>query len=34
MERDHFLSAEAAKDFGLVDKLLEKRPVIPKKESK
>ena len=34
MERDHFLSAEAAKTFGLVDKLLEKRPVVPKKDAK
>jgi ATP-dependent Clp protease protease subunit len=27
LERDNFLSAEAAKDFGLIDKVLDKRPV-------
>ena len=26
LERDNFMSAEAAKDFGLVDKVMEKRP--------
>ncbi|MGL4241458.1 MAG: ATP-dependent Clp protease proteolytic subunit [Beijerinckiaceae bacterium] len=26
LERDNFMSAEAAKDFGLVDKVIEKRP--------
>jgi ATP-dependent Clp protease protease subunit len=25
MERDHFMSAQAAVEFGLVDKILEKR---------
>lgn len=34
LERDHYLSAEAAKSFGLVDKLLEKRPVTLNKDSK
>jgi ATP-dependent Clp protease protease subunit len=27
LERDNFLSAEAAKEFGLIDKVLDKRPV-------
>src|SRR5438445_13796949 len=27
LERDTFLTAEAAKDFGLVDKVIDKRPV-------
>ena len=26
LERDMFLTAEAAKDFGLVDKVIERRP--------
>ena len=26
LERDYFLTAEAAKDFGLIDKVIEKRP--------
>jgi len=26
LERDNFMSAEQAKDFGLIDKILEKRP--------
>ena len=26
LERDYFLTAEAARDFGLVDKVIEKRP--------
>jgi ATP-dependent Clp protease protease subunit len=26
LERDTFLTAEAAKDFGLIDKVIEKRP--------
>ena len=26
LERDYFLTAEAAKDFGLVDKVIDKRP--------
>ena len=32
LERDHFLTAEAAKDFGLVDKVIERRPeeMLPK----
>ena len=32
LERDNFLTAEAAKDFGIIDKVLEKRP--PASESK
>jgi ATP-dependent protease ClpP protease subunit len=31
MERDHFMSAKAAVDFGLVDKILVQRE-IPKKK--
>jgi ATP-dependent Clp protease protease subunit len=32
LERDYFLTAEAAKDFGLVDKVIDKRPeeMLPK----
>ena len=30
MERDRFLSAEDAKEFGLVDKVVEQRPVTTK----
>ena len=32
LERDYFLTAEAAKDFGLVDKVIDKRPeeMVPK----
>jgi len=32
LERDYFLTAEAAKDFGLVDKVIERRPeeMLPK----
>ena len=26
LERDTFLTAEAAKDFGIIDKVIEKRP--------
>jgi len=26
LERDNFMTAEQAKDFGLIDKVLEKRP--------
>src|SRR4026207_1033816 len=29
LERDYFLTAEAAKDFGLIDKVIEKRPEEP-----
>ena len=29
LERDYFLTAEAAKDFGLVDKVIERRPEEP-----
>jgi ATP-dependent Clp protease protease subunit len=29
LERDYFLTAEAAKDFGLIDKVIEKRPEDP-----
>jgi ATP-dependent Clp protease protease subunit len=29
LERDYFLTAEAAKDFGLIDKVMEKRPEDP-----
>ncbi len=28
LERDNFLTAEAAKDFGIIDKVLEKRPPV------
>jgi ATP-dependent Clp protease protease subunit len=35
MDRDNFLSAEAAKDFGLIDEIVESRPVTDKdKEEK
>ncbi len=27
LERDNFLTAEAAKEFGLIDKVIDKRPV-------
>jgi ATP-dependent Clp protease protease subunit len=29
LERDMFLTAEMAKDFGLIDKVIEKRPEEP-----
>ena len=29
LERDYFLTAEMAKDFGLIDKVIEKRPEDP-----
>ena len=29
LERDYFLTAEAAKDFGLIDKVIEQRPEDP-----
>jgi ATP-dependent Clp protease protease subunit len=29
LERDHFMTAEMAKDFGLVDKVIDKRPEMP-----
>jgi ATP-dependent Clp protease protease subunit len=29
LERDTFLTAEAAKDFGLIDRVIEKRPEDP-----
>ena len=29
LERDTFLTAEGAKDFGLVDKVIDKRPSLP-----
>jgi len=29
LERDYFLTAEAARDFGLVDKVIESRPEEP-----
>ena len=29
LERDYFMTAEMAKDFGLVDKVIDKRPEIP-----
>src|SRR5262245_60912013 len=29
LERDYFLTAETAKDFGLVDKVIDKRPEMP-----
>jgi len=29
LERDYFMTAETAKDFGLVDKVIEKRPELP-----
>ncbi|KAK4535123.1 hypothetical protein CDCA_CDCA03G1148 [Cyanidium caldarium] len=32
MERDHFMSAEAAREFGLVDEVISKRPSPPKEE--
>lgn len=33
MERDNFMTAEAAKEFGLVDEIIEKRPSAISKES-
>ena len=30
MERDSFMSAEQAKEFGLVDEVIDKRPAKPK----
>jgi ATP-dependent Clp protease protease subunit len=29
LDRDHFMAASEAKDFGLVDQVLEKRPEAP-----
>ena len=29
LERDYFLTAEMAKDFGLVDKVIDRRPEMP-----
>jgi len=29
LERDYFMTAETAKDFGLVDKVIDKRPELP-----
>jgi ATP-dependent Clp protease protease subunit len=29
LERDYFMTAEMAKDFGLVDKVIDHRPEIP-----
>jgi ATP-dependent Clp protease, protease subunit len=29
LERDNFMTAEQAKDFGLVDKIMDKRPDTP-----
>ena len=29
LERDNFMTAEMAKDFGLVDKVIDKRPEMP-----
>jgi ATP-dependent Clp protease protease subunit len=29
LERDYFMTAEMAKDFGLVDKVIDQRPEIP-----
>ena len=29
LDRDHFMSAVEAKDFGLVDQVLETRPEVP-----
>jgi len=29
LERDYFMTAEMAKDFGLVDKVIDKRPELP-----
>ena len=28
LERDNFLTADAAKDFGIIDKVLDKRPPV------
>jgi len=33
LERDTFLTAEAAKDFGIIDKVIEKRPEEPSLKS-
>jgi ATP-dependent Clp protease protease subunit len=33
LERDMFLTAEMAKDFGLIDKVIEKRPEEPSLKS-
>jgi ATP-dependent Clp protease protease subunit len=33
VERDRFMSAEQARDFGLVDKVVEQRPTKPSAES-
>ena len=32
MERDTFMSAEQAKEFGIVDEVIDKRPLRPKSE--
>jgi ATP-dependent Clp protease protease subunit len=32
LDRDHFLSAEEAKDFGLIDEVLTKRPELEEKK--
>jgi ATP-dependent Clp protease protease subunit len=32
MERDTFMSAEQAREFGIVDEVIDKRPVRPKSE--
>ena len=29
LERDYFMTAEMAKDFGLVDKVIDRRPEMP-----
>jgi ATP-dependent Clp protease protease subunit len=29
LERDYFLTAEMAKDFGIIDKVIERRPAQP-----
>lgn len=34
MERDNFMTAEMAKDFGLIDKIVDKRPIDSKKDEK
>jgi ATP-dependent Clp protease protease subunit len=34
MDRDNFLSAEAAKDFGLIDEIVDSRPATDKEEKK
>jgi ATP-dependent Clp protease, protease subunit len=32
LDRDHFMSAEEAKDFGLIDEMLSKRPDQPEEK--